>query len=261
MAESRQAPPTAPRALRAPTFNDDMPKGRRWRALQQTCNMTPCSLYCPNSHSSTSSISRSPPAEPNTNARPGRDGPVPRPIQRTRTRSLSGRLFRGRSRRPVRNLQPSGTSSAASRRPFRARGKAGEQPVELTIGQSRGITSWRRPAPSELMRTLIPHPTIPHGDGSSPYRIRETPPGHPQNNLSDVEKIILGRPRPSSGDRSPLPRTADSPAPSTRRPPIWYTCTQPPRRTPAPTRRPDRRRASRRRPRGRRPFRRPGKDR
>ena len=57
MAESRQAPPTAPRALRAPTSNQVMRKGRRWRALLQTCNMTPCSLYRPTSHSSTSSIS------------------------------------------------------------------------------------------------------------------------------------------------------------------------------------------------------------
>ena len=57
MAESRQAPPTASRALRAPTFNQVMRKGRRWSALQQTCNRTPCSLYCPTSHSGTSSTS------------------------------------------------------------------------------------------------------------------------------------------------------------------------------------------------------------
>jgi len=37
-----------------------MRKGRRWSALLQTCNMTPCSLYRP---TSTSGTSRSDPAE------------------------------------------------------------------------------------------------------------------------------------------------------------------------------------------------------
>ena len=169
MAESRQAPPTALWALRAPTFNDDMPKGQPWRALQQTCNMTSCSLYRSTDHNSTSSTSLGGPDRPRRGCpapdrvrrdhpRPDRNCPVPRSVQRIRTRSPSGRLFGRRGCRPPRKSQLSDTSSAASRNPFRTRGKAGEQPVELITGQSRGITSWRRPAPSELMRTLIPRP-------------------------------------------------------------------------------------------------------
>ena len=82
MAESRQAPPTALQALRAPTFNQVMPKGRRWRALQQTCNVTPCSLYRPTSHSSTSSTSLGGPDGP----RRGRLAPRPTPTRVPRTR-------------------------------------------------------------------------------------------------------------------------------------------------------------------------------
>ena len=57
-----------------------MLKGRRWRALQQTCNMTPCSLYRPTSHNSTSSTSLGVPDQPrreypapDQNDDPGRD--------------------------------------------------------------------------------------------------------------------------------------------------------------------------------------------
>ena len=63
MAESRQAPPTALRALRAPTFNQVMRKGRCRSAILQTCNMTPCSLYRPTDHNSTSSTNRAEPTE------------------------------------------------------------------------------------------------------------------------------------------------------------------------------------------------------
>ena len=252
-----------------------MRKGRRWRVLQQTCNVTPCSLYRPTGHNSTSSTSLGGPDRPRRgrpapdrvrrdHPRPDRNCPVPRSVQRTWTRSPSGRLFGRRSRRPPRKPQPRGTSSAASRRPFRTRGKAGEQPVELITGQSRGITSWRRPAPSELMRTLIPHSTIPHGDGSSPYRIRETPPGHPQNNLSDVEKIILGRPWPPSGNRPPLPPHRRLPGPFDPAPAdLVHMHPAAPTDTgadPAP-RPPSGAPPTDRQPRGRRPFRRPGKDR
>ena len=227
--------------------------------------MTPCSLYCPNSHSSTSSISRSPPAEPNTNARPGRDGPVPRPIQRTRTRSLSGRLFRGRSRRPARNLQPSGTSSAASRNPFRTRGKAGEQPVELITGQSRGITSWRRPAPSELLRTLIPHSTphdTPRGRATTISHSRN-PPDTPRTTFQTSRRSFSGaRGRPRGTAPTPphrrLPGHFDpAPADLVHMHPAAPTDTG---ADPAP-RPPSGVPPTGRRPRGRRPFRRPGKDR
>ena len=40
-----------------------MRKSRRWSALLQTCNMTPCSLYRPTSHNSTSSTNRAEPTE------------------------------------------------------------------------------------------------------------------------------------------------------------------------------------------------------
>ena len=85
MAESRQAPPTALRALRAPTSDEVMRKSRCRSAILQTCNMTPCSLYRPTSHNNTSSTNRASPAEaaphPGRTRRghPGSNEPDPRP--------------------------------------------------------------------------------------------------------------------------------------------------------------------------------------
>ena len=63
----------------------------------QTCNMTPCSLYCPTSHNNTSSTNRADPAEDPSHPgrtrheRPGRNepGPEPRP-ERARSPDHSG---------------------------------------------------------------------------------------------------------------------------------------------------------------------------
>ena len=64
-----------------------MRKGRCRSTILQTCNMTPCSLYCPTSHNSTSNTNRAGPAE---------DAPAPRPD-------------------PTRTPEPEGTSPAPDR--------------------------------------------------------------------------------------------------------------------------------------------------
>ena len=163
MAQSRQAPPTALRALRAPTSDEVMRKSRRRSTILQTCNMTPCSLYRPTSHNNTSSTNRTGPTGDAPHPGRGRHG-RPRPERAPTGTSTIPRPFR-QTRRPFQQprTRPPSKIPHADNRPasddqFR-HARASEYDATTPSRQSRQKNP--RPEPPTLMRKAEPAASTP----------------------------------------------------------------------------------------------------
>ena len=240
-----------------------MPKGRRWRVLQQTCNMTPCSPYRSTGHSSTSSTSRPLPAGSDTSARSGRDDPVPPTAPAAPDTIPTGKVIQGKR-------VPSSTKVAAlghllGREPQALQGPGKSRRTSRRT-HHRSIPWYNfmaTPHPFRTHANTHSAPIIPHEDGPPPHRIRETPQTPPEQSFrrredySRAPAAAFGGPLPTPPRRR-LPGPFDpAPADLVHMPPAAPTDTG---ADPAP-RPPSGAPPTDRQPRGRRPFRRPGKDR
>ena len=225
--------------------------------------MTPCSSYRPANHISTSSTSRPLPAGSDTNTRPDRDDPVPRPLQRPRTRSPSGKVIQGK--RVSSTTKVAALGHLLGREPQTLQDpRKSRQAARRT--HHRSIPWYNFMATPRSFRTHAnthSAPIIPHGDGPPPYRIREIPQTHPEQPFrrreyySRAPAAALGGPLPTPPRRR-LPGPFDpAPADLVHMHPAAPTDTG---ADPAP-RPPSGAPPTDRQPRGRRPFRRPGKDR
>ena len=154
-----------------------MRKSRRRSTILQTCNMTPCSLYRPTNHNSTSSINRAGPtgdAPHPGRGRHGRPGPnEPRP-ERAQSPDHSGEPGRDRRRKhPVRLENHSATRLDSFQ----------EAVLHMTVDSGTRALEYDAASPSHKTDPSLYEPPA-LMDGSIPER-RQAPPTALRASASD----------------------------------------------------------------------------